>query len=115
MLCTAVTIVPKVNEKMKRKAHSHCCRLLWLMLILLWAGVTITAFGFHHHAEGDACEDICCPFALVVLNFPFLVIVFLFLFPPETPPFRRASASVTPGIRLIGIASVRGPPESSFA
>lgn len=100
---------------MKRKAHSHFCRLLWLMLILLWAGVTITAFGFHHHAEGDACEDIFCPFALVVLNFPFLVIVFLFLFPPETPPFRQAGASVTPGIRLIGIASVRGPPEPSFA
>ncbi|HOC70982.1 MAG: hypothetical protein BWX80_04164 [Candidatus Hydrogenedentes bacterium ADurb.Bin101] len=99
---------------MKRNANRHLIRLARLILLITWAGVTIAAFGFHHHDAGEGCDDSCCPFVLVVLNFPFLVMVCLFIFPPEADFFRPAGPSTAPEMRPMGAVSVRGPPAPSF-
>lgn len=47
--------------------------MVYLAVLVLWLGVTIAACGFHHHAAGEACKDVGCPFALVGYNLPILV------------------------------------------
>ncbi len=101
---------------MKRKVHCQLNhRLVLLMLLFLWAGVTIAAFNFHHHDAGEQCDDISCPFALLLLNVPLLAGVVLFLFPPEAPPFLPSGSETARGILMTATVSVRGPPRLSHA
>lgn len=83
-------------------------RLTCLVVLVLWAGVTVFTFGFHHHApDSDDCEKNNCPFSLVFLNLPWFIAglaVFLFVLPRQNASFhvlllKEASFISTPSVR----------------
>lgn len=54
-------------------------RILWCALLLVWAGVTVYTFGFHHHHPDEHdCEKDSCPFRSITLNLPLLIVVAFF-------------------------------------
>ena len=71
----------------KRKAIRLLRRILWCTALLAWAGVTVYTFGFHHHHPEDGdCEQRACPFLIVTLNLP-LLIVFVLLPVVQLPKY----------------------------
>ena len=93
----------------------HGVRLLWLAVLLLWLCVTVTAFAFHHHEDGKECHDVSCPFFLVLVNLPFLVISIIALLLPETPAIYIPYPGFLLSLWNKRPVCVRGPPCRCFS
>lgn len=98
-----------IRTRQNRLEH----RVIYLAVSVLWLGVTIAAFGFHHHAAGEDCEDVGCPFALVALNLPILVVA-LVLVTGDIPSLTDPAPVWFPGHQTRQVPYLRGPPQPFF-
>jgi len=95
----------------KKEALRYSRRILWCVVLLLWAGVTVYTFGFHHHHPGEReCEKDSCPFLGVVLNLP-LLFVALFIPPIQLPRYETPAFTVILApIHFFSLQPPRAPP-----